>query len=574
MYFYIKLGLVLLLTGTGFGVGAQSEFIDISSSAGFDETGFNRGVAVGDFDNDGDDDVYLSRLNQPNFLYRNNGDGTFTDVGVEAGVNDDGNSHTAAWGDFDNDGNLDLYVGNKAAPNKLYYNNGNGTFTDIAESAGVNILGKPRTILLADIDRDGFLDIYVANIQGENAMFRNNGNLTFEDITESSGTSDTQLSMGAMFFDYDNDGDPDLYLTHDGNQAYIMLQNDGTGNFMDVSASSGTNYEGLGMGVDFGDVNNDGWLDIYITNLSYNTLYLNNGDGTFSDISEAAMIRDPGMGWGTTFLDYDNDGLQDIYMVNDSYFSPLPNILYRNKGDNTFEEVAIDSPVASMYASYGTACTDMNHDGLIDIFITNSGSDGNQLFENNLSSPGNWFKIKLEGTISNRSAIGARVTINAAGKIFTDEVSGGTGYASQNSFTLHFGLGDIEEVEELTIRWPNGLVETYNGLAVNQMITAIENESFVVNTQELPLGLDVFEIAPNPCPEKTPLQITLAGAFEQQVDIYATDILGRYTARIYNGTLFSGEQTIEWESGPAESGWYIITVQSAGNRVSKKVYLR
>jgi hypothetical protein len=555
-------------------ISAQPLFSDISNEAGFNATGINRGIAIGDFDNDGDDDVYISRINESNMLYQNNGDGSYSDIAEFAGVDVAGNTHASVWGDFDNDGYLDLYVGNRESANNLYQNNGDGTFTDIAVSAGVDILGKPRSVLVADVDRDGWLDIYVANILGENALFRNNGDLTFTDITQSSGTSDPQLSMGAMFFDYDNDGDPDLYLTHDGNQAYKLLQNDGAGKFTDVSAASGTNYEGLGMGVDFGDINNDGWLDIYITNLSYNTLYLNNGDGTFSNISENAMITDPGMGWGTTFLDYNNDGLQDIYMVNDSYFSPLPNILYRNKGDLTFEIVSDNSSIANMYGSYGTACTDFNHDGRIDIFLTNSGSDGNQLFRNEMSDVGNWFKVKLVGTVSNRSAIGARVTLSTGDKIFVDEVCGGSGYASQNSLTLHFGLGDLELIEEMTIRWPNGLVETYPNLPVNQTMTATENESITVNVAEVSIPDFNVSLYPNPVGVNSPLQIVISAEQNQKIEIFATDLLGRKIDDIYRGMIMTGVQTVEWSDMNQRSGWYLITVQSTESNISKKVFIK
>ncbi len=564
--------LIILIIGLNGLLHAQAVFSDISIEAGFNNTGSNRGVAIADYDNDGDDDVYVSSEGQANFLYRNNGDGTYTDVAAALGVDYSGSTHASVWGDFDNDGNLDLYLGNKEEPNVLYHNNGNGSFVNIAETAGVDGLGKPRTTLVADIDRDGFLDIYVANLGEENAMYKNNGDLTFTNVVMESGTSDPLISMGAMFFDYDNDGDSDLYLSHDANQANILYQNDGAGNFTDVSVASGANYAGQGMGVDFGDINNDGWLDFYITNLSYNTLYLNNGDGTFSNISFDAMITDPGMGWGVTFFDYDNDGFQDIYMVNDSYFSPLPNILYRNKGDQTFEIVSENTPIASMYGSYGTACTDINGDGLVDVFVGNHGDDGNQLFRNETTNTGNWLRLKLIGTISNRLAIGSKVTLEANGQKYTDEVAGGSGYASQNSYTLHFGLGDIETIDQMTIQWTNGLVETFQNISVNESLIAIENES--LTTGAFNVAKPNYQVKTFPNPTDSDLNIMLENETAQTFEIYISNLLGEKIDQVFSGYVNQGVKSFQWmPSEQLNAGIYLINVQSEKTMTTKKVFI-
>ncbi len=553
---------------------AQISFQDISAASGIDNTGTNRGVAISDFDNDGDDDIYLSIHDGPNKLYRKNSNGTYTDVAMAAGVAYPGVTHASIWGDFDNDGHLDLYIGNREESNVLYHNNGDGTFSDITASAGVGRISKPRSVHVADIDNDGFLDIYVANLWDNNALYRNNGNLTFTNIIMESGTSDPQLSMGAMFFDYDNDGDADLYLTHDGNQANKLFNNNGVGIFTDVSAISGTDYEGLGMGVDFGDINNDGWLDIYITNLGWNTLLLNKGDGTFEDISESAMVKDVGMGWGTTFLDYNNDGLQDIYAVNDSYFSPMPNVVYKNNGDNTFDLVSENSPLASMYGSYGTASTDINGDGLLDLFVTNNGmTDGNQLFQNQMTNTGNWFKIKTVGTISNRAAIGTRVTIEAGGKIFMDEVAGGTGYGSQNSLTLHFGLGDVELIDVLTIRWTNGLVETFENVDVNTTMLAIENESFTTGIHNLETPNFTIQTYPNPIAEE--LNILIENEQRQDFNIQIIDLTGNPIEKVFSGNLMAGSHTIQWVPNiPLPAGIYLISILSEQTKLCKKMFIK
>ncbi|MEK7254416.1 MAG: CRTAC1 family protein, partial [Bacteroidota bacterium] len=204
------------------------------------------------------------------------------------------------------------------------------------------------------------------------------------------------------------------------------------------------------------------------------------GAVTFTEIAAAAGVADPGMGWGTAFFDADNDGWQDLYIANDSYFSPAPNVLFHNLSDTTFQNASTGTPLASMQPGYGFACTDFNNDGKMDIYLANyGGTTGNEFFKNNSANSNNWLKIKLTGKVSNRAAIGSRVTVEAGGVVQVDDVTGGSGYCSQNSLTLHFGLGQAQVVDKLTIRWANGLVEEFENLAVNQTWLAVEGESLL-----------------------------------------------------------------------------------------------
>ncbi|MEL6865529.1 MAG: VCBS repeat-containing protein, partial [Bacteroidota bacterium] len=295
-YFYLSILMAGLFTCSIL-QAQQAQFDDISESCGLTDNNRNIGVAFGDYNNDGHDDIYVSRPIGENLLFEALGDGTFEEVGVLAGVNVAEKTRTAVWGDINNDGWLDLYLGQLDAPNRLFLNDGNGQFTDISEEAGISAAeSKTRTVLMADVNNDGWLDIYDANFEQQNALYINQGNTTFVDEVYSSGATDFKKAMGAVFFDYDNDNDLDLYLTHDGNEEFILYQNDGEGNFLDVSVSANADMRGLGMGVDFGDVNNDGYLDLYVTNLLENFLLLNNGDGTFTDIGQAAGVDDIGMG--------------------------------------------------------------------------------------------------------------------------------------------------------------------------------------------------------------------------------------------------------------------------------------
>lgn len=548
----------------------QNIFTETTSNAGIANTGFNYGVAVGDYDNDGLEDLYFSRSNdESNVLYKNMGGGVFEDRTTEAGLMVNNTTIASSFADIDNDGDLDLFVGNRNEADVLYLNNGDGTFTDISASAGIQDISETRSANWADVNGDGYLDLYCANLNAANALLINNGDNTFTDQTVQSGVTDNQTNMASIFFDYDKDGDQDLYVTHDANQPYLLFQNNGAGIFTEVGAQAGVNYAGQGMGVDVGDINQDGWMDIYITNLSYNTLFLNNGDGAFDDISFDAGVTDPGMGWGTTFIDCDNNGLLDIYMVNDSYFSPLPNILYRNNGDNTFTIIADEEPVSNMYGSYGTATFDYNLDGKMDLVVANSGMDGNQLFQNSEAESGNYVQFQLEGTMSNRMAIGARLEATIDGKLYVDEVTAGSGYASQNTTMVHFGIAASTDIQEVKVYWPSGQVETFANLQANQRYQIVEGESIVVSTSSVAadeeISLGVF-----PNPSNGPLHI-----------YWDSTVSGNGLVRVLNNTgqsIFEQRVAVETDFNTISvtltkslpKGLYFVQVQVNGQMYTTK----
>jgi hypothetical protein len=483
------------------------QFTDITSTAGLQSTNGGEGIAIGDYNNDGYDDFYVSFPDGKNQLYRNNGNETFTEVGEELSVALGNNIDTRAsvWGDLNNDGWLDLYVGNRQDADQLFLNKGDGTFEEISFEAGIYQQGHPKSVNMADVNGDGFLDIYVSNFTGENVLYLNNGNLTFINYTYASGALDTKKVMGTVFFDYDKDGDTDLYIVHDSNESNFLYQNDGNGVFTDVSEASGANTESFGMGVDVGDINNDGWLDIYITNLFKNILLLNNGDGTFSNISDSADVADFGMGWGVSFWDFDNDGKEDIYVANDYQFSPYPNVLYKNKGNLIFEKAEENSPICNQNKSYGAACFDFNLDGQTDILVANKGENESlQLFKN-ADRQNHWITIKLNGTTSNRNAIGSKIQIiDNLGNIHYKEVIAGQSWSSQNSLLLHFGLGAATEIVEMKVLWISGLEEIVTVSGLDKVYTITENQGieeeivYLVDTPpDSSLAFD-FSIAPNP----------------------------------------------------------------------------
>ncbi|MFK7922187.1 MAG: FG-GAP-like repeat-containing protein [Bacteroidia bacterium] len=552
----MRLLILLLLLWRTLSLDAQS-FVDITVNAGLNQAkGRCYGLAWGDYDADGDPDLYVSRHSAPNLLYQNQGDLGFKGVAEKVGLDFVGKTTTAVWGDLDNDGDLDLYLGNESEANRLYRND-EGQFVDITSSAKVGDSGRVRALLLADIDQDGLLDIYVVNLLGPNRLYRNLGNLQFRDITESSGTHDAQLNLGAIFLDYDRDGDQDLYLTHDNKQPNILLQNDGTGQFTDVSVASGTNYAGYGMGVDAGDVNNDGWPDLYITNLSDNILLLNQGDGSFQNITGLAKISDRGMGWGTCFLDFDNDGRLDIYVANDSKFSPYANVLYRNLGNLTFDKVAINDPISSMGAGYATAKADIDGDGLLDLALANISEEGVRLFHNQSPNPQNWLAVNLVGTRANRDAIGASLSLKSGERLWTTDLVAGSGYASQNAATLHIGLGSLNSLDSMYVRWPNGNLQAFAAPDLNQTITIVEG----MGIQRLTNSQFKLRLSPNPAQEQ--LEIMFILPFAERVHLSLADQAGRVLQIIRKEEMPAGIHRIVFElPSDLASGIYVVRLQT------------
>ncbi len=538
---------------------AQGNFTDASRRAGLDATtGPNHGINLADYDGDGDDDFFVGRLSATNWLFRNNGDGTFSEVGAAAGIAGSASDQTygACWGDLDNDGDQDLYVGNPEAPDQLFENRGDGTFRDITTVARITNLGAPRSVNFADVNRDGLLDIYVTNFRQENALYLNLGGLRFSDQTQERSAGDTGISMGSIFVDYDRDGDADLYLTHDNRQPNLLLQNDGNGYFTDVSQTSGTNLGGFGMGVDVGDVNNDGWPDLYVTNLHDNFLFLNQGNGTFKERGAAAGVNDYGMGWGTLFLDYDNDGRQDIYVVNNSYFSPYPNLLYRNLGRDSFADTASLLIEGSPYGGYAAGSFDFNKDGKLDLLLTNTGETGGLQYFENVTPPGHhWISLRLEGSTSNRDAIGTLLTLETASATQIREITAGSGYAAQSSRWQHFGLGADTLIRQLTIQWPSGKVEKLMNLAVNQFLPIREGGNLTSNTGSASPALKKLTVGP--IPTSGAAQITWTATARETVLLKLLSLSGQ-VLNTWSLAVVPGEQSFSVSLRDHPPGTYLL----------------
>jgi len=513
---------------------AQAEYIEVTETAGLLFAPKAEGIAVGDFNRDGYDDFYVSYIGKKNQLYKNKGNGTFEEIAEVSGVAlpDTLTSLATVWGDINNDGWLDLYVGNRNAADQLFLNLQNDQFQNITLSAGINSTGWPTAVNMADLNGDGLLDIYVSNFRDENIMYLNQGDNTFIDVNLEAGALDKGLAMGTVLFDYDKDDDIDIYLVHDGRQPNFLYQNDGTGHFTEIAKTIGVATESNGMGVDIGDINNDGWMDLHIANLGSNFLLLNNGDGTFQNISRAANITDIGMGWGTNFLDYDNDGRMDIYVANDYRFSPHRNILYQNLGSMSFERTEVIGVVSNSNASYGTAYLDYDLDGHLDLLVANQ-DVGIQLYKNATRS-NSWIGFKLIGMENNVNSIGATIQLqDDLGRLHTREVIAGSSWQSQSTLLQHIGLGAAASIEAVTIYWPSGLVQELQIEQLNAYYTIREAGSIqegivldeTTSTNDPHIQLTNWTLFPNPTNGQ--FSITFESSTTTPLTLQVIDILGK-----------------------------------------------
>jgi hypothetical protein len=496
------------------------------------------GIGFLDYNNDGLLDIFqvngsvlegFPKGQEPaNHFYRNRGNGSFEDVTQKANLHQSGWGQGVCVGDYDNDGHVDLFV-SYWGQNQLYRNRGDGTFENVTKQA--NVLNRRDRwgtgCAFLDFDRDGYLDLFVANYVdfdidftpdsgsgichykglkvacgpaglpgSKNVLYRNRGNGTFEDVSEAAGITHTASTygLGVSTVDFDDDGWTDIYVANDSKPS-SLYRNNRDGTFADIGVRAGCGYSQdgkaqAGMGVAIGDYDQNGFMDIFRTNFAEetSTLYSNLGTGLCEDTTFPAGIgvNTRWLGWGAGFLDLDNDGWLDLFLANGHVYPEVTQlqteasykqrkIVYRNLNGHRFEDISerLGPPVTTPKASRGCAFGDFNNDGTIDVVINNV-HDASDLFRLENAGSNHWVTIQLIGFRSNRSAIGARLRCISEGVIQTEEVRGGGSYLSQNDLRVHFGLGKASSVERLEVRWPSGLQEHWTRLQVDQIVTLKE----------------------------------------------------------------------------------------------------
>ena len=457
----------------------NGKFEDVAAKAGVADPGWAMGVSVADYDNDGYDDLYVTCF-CPNKLYHNRGDGTFEDVTAKAGVGDSRFSTGSAWGDYNRDGYLDLFVTNYV-DFKL----------DDLPQFGKGALCQYRAIPVQCGPR---------GLPGAgDALYRNNGDGTFTDVSKQAKVDDPKgyYGLGVMWTDFDDDGWPDIFVANDATPNYAYRNNhDGTFTEMGFMLGVAVDENGVeqgSMGVSIGDYDRDGRLDLIVTNFAdqYNTIYHKNADGTFTDVSRATKTADvslPFVGWGVKFFDYDNDGWLDLLVVNGHVYPQVEGafpggeygqrkLFYRNLRDGTFQEIGSSIPaLAARRVSRGAAFGDYDEDGDVDVIVNELDGAPMLLRNDGGSKAGHWISLKLQGTKSNRNAVGARVELKAGGLTQIDEVHAGDSYISHSDWRLHFGLGAATTVDEITVRWPSGSVEKLSKVKADQVVRIVERK--------------------------------------------------------------------------------------------------
>ncbi|MBT8195734.1 MAG: VCBS repeat-containing protein, partial [Bacteroidia bacterium] len=472
-------------------------YYDITDSSGISHSHgnipvFGGGLSFVDINNDQLDDIIMSGdVNVPLKTYLNNGDSTFTDAILFTSLTPSTDSKSVIWADIDNDGDQDAFVATNGQQNQLFQNNG-GSFTDITVSAGLsNAITWSFAACWGDFNLDGFIDLYVLNSrQGNtnnnirNYLYKNNGNGTFIDVSVLAGVTDSMnYPLSVSFLDYNNDLWPDIYIAIDRHRGNVLFENNGDDTFTDVSLISGADVELDGMCTAVGDYDNDGDLDVFVTNSfggpfglgNGNALIRNNGDGTFTDVADSVGVIGNRTGWGGNFFDFDNDSDLDLFVAYESGDSLNPhkrNSLYENDGSGIFTELDDVGTDADNSRSFGTAIGDLNNDGFYDIAVSNEFTP-NRLYLNGANS-NNWVKIDLKGRMSNRDGIGSWIEVHLGNNTYYRYTQAGDSYGSQSTFDNIIGLGAATLIDSIIVKWPSGIEDILYNISANKKISILE----------------------------------------------------------------------------------------------------
>ncbi|MDC8004930.1 FG-GAP-like repeat-containing protein [Aureisphaera galaxeae] len=566
----------IFLLLTFFPLSAQIQFQENTTALGLNNVNYGDGFLGGgisffDFDDDGWDDITVSTGDGYPIRFFKNFGGTFQELFF---LTDDPHyqNKTVVWVDFDNDADYDLYITGNTDSNRLYENTGNMNFVDITVAAGL-MTDDHRTFggSWGDYNKDGLLDLFASSRNTEdltvpNILYRNNGDGTFTDVSSAAGISDVNhYSFCSAFFDYNNDGWQDIVIANDKDPKNLLYHNNGDGTFTEVGEETNTNVVMDAMSTTIGDPNKDGWQDFYVTNTQAgNAFFENNGDGTFTDIASTNGTLFESVGWGAVFLDADNDRDEDLYVsgVLDGSTGMLPSAFYENDGAGNYTiptDAGFENDTAQ---SFGNAIGDIDNDGYADIIVLNYAPDNIFLWQNNCPANNNWFKVKLQGTESNRMGIGSTIEIMVDGQKQYNYTLCGEGYLGQNSAYEFFGLGTATEIEYVKVTWLSGIVDYIENPTINEAITIIEGST---------LGTETFQqesrvtISPNPVTNQALLK---TGSFWRDATVEISDIQGR---TLWTAQISSEETTLNFSRYP--SGVYFVKGTNGQRTFSERIVL-
>ena len=564
---------------------SQGEIVTDSENSG--------GSAWIDVNNDSYPDLFVSNGNQneqDNKLYINNGDGTFTPVNTGEIVNDGGSSIGSTWGDYDGDGNIDLFVVNRATSqgnstlNFLYKNNGDGSFNKILSGEIVSELWDSNISSWVDIENDGDLDLFVINFNQKNILYLNNGSGSFTKI-DTGAITQQSFSISGIWGDYNNDSFPDLYIGNGGSQANFLFKNNGNGSFIQITSGTPVTDPGASTGCSWVDFNNDGNLDLFVANFlsTNNALYRNDGppNYSFTKITSGDIVNNGGSSVGSAWGDIDNNGFLDL-VVGNSNGSGENNLLYMNNGDETFTRITVGDIVGDGGNTFGISMNDFDLDGDIDVYAANINNQPNFFYVND-GNANNWINILLEGVTSNYNGIGAKVRAKA--NIFGNdvwqyrEVSSQSGYNSQNSLNIEFGLGDVNIIDSLVINWTSGSTDSYTNVAANNFYKAEEDQGLGIvtsadNQSDQNIIPEVFSLEqnyPNPFNPSTTIEFTVAK--ESNVSITIFNAIGQQVKVLLQERKPVGSFTIQFNASELNSGVYFYRMRAGEFEQTKKMIL-
>ena len=570
---------------------AQVQFTNVAPLMGIQHTyipeGFwGGGVSFCDFDGDGLQDLTIAS-NTGNLIgiYKNIATISFDDIASQLNISDRFNTKTVSWADYDNDGDRDLFISNYNGNCKLYRNDGGLQFSDNTADAGIQVDSQGITAFCwADFDNDGWLDLYITHqaVNVENRLYRNNGDGTFKDVAHAAGVGDPGKNpLCVIALDYDSDGWQDIYIGSDRFFGNSMYHNNSDGTFSNVSAASGTDLSFHAMGLAVGDYDNDSDLDIYVSNDPFgNALLRNNSDGTFTDVASTLGVAVNKSCWGTTFLDYDNDSDLDLYVA----VSGIPdrrNMLYENLGTGEFALATGMGLEGDTAMSFGAAVGDYNNDGYSDIAVCNQ--TGPFMLWENSGGDNNWISITLEGTLSNRDAVGSLIEIYQNGNKTIRSTHCGSSYLSQNSPVVTLGVGTAAQVDSIVIRWPRGGSDVARDVGVNQTLNFVEGQTITGIHDAVPVPEQMFLAPnyPNPFNPETLIAYTIGPQQFSSVSVIQIrifDMLGRVVKTLVNTPQQPGQYVVRWDGmtddgKPVTSGTYVYRMDAPGFSQAYKMLL-